>query len=109
MVTGNKKVDQQSKQIADSMDKDIPVFANEENASFALIMEMSEFKPRKDGKFNIVFRSAPKIKGKYLVNSDVNLLKKEDMKAFAKSVNSILVKKSVSNNVVKARKEGIKR
>ena len=105
MVTGNKKVDQQSKQIADSMDKDIPVFANEENASFALIMEMSEFKPRKDGKFNIVFRSAPKIKGKYLVNSDVNLLKKEDMKAFAKSVNSILVKKSVSNNVVKARKE----
>ncbi len=91
MVTGNQKVDQQSRRIASFIDKKIPVFANKDNADFSIVMEMSEFKKRKDGRFNVVFRSAPKIKGKYLVDSNVNLLKKEDMQEFAKAVELTLV------------------
>jgi hypothetical protein len=96
METGNKKTDKISRQIAASMPKgiNIPIFENKDNARFAFEMHMKTTK-RSDGKYNVSFRAMPAIKGKYLVESKVNLLEDKTAKQFTEAINKVLSDKKL--------------
>jgi hypothetical protein len=104
METGDSKLDKSTNAIVENAEKlglTIPRFQNEagpnnQPSSFIATIGITKFDERKDGKFDITIRTAPKILSKNLDNSDVNLLKRSDMDTLSKAINEELVR---TNNI----------